>query len=90
MSAQIRYKGKVVTTFNKGTVTLHTDGDRLDGDVDFVVTAGGGDSPLPIEVTSETQMDALLDTAEVGSVYKYMGTTGIYENGALYIVEAVS
>lgn len=51
---------------------------------------GGEDSPLPIEVATESEMTALLTTAAVGSVYKYMGTTGTYENGALYIVEAVS
>ena len=43
-----------------------------------------------IEIGTEVQMTALLETAEVGSIYKYTGTTGIYENGALYIVEAVS
>lgn len=43
-----------------------------------------------LEISSESEMTALLETAEVGSVYKYMGTTGTYENGALYIVEAVS
>ena len=46
------------------------------------------DSPLPIEVVTEAEMTALLETAEVGSVYKYTGeTTDTYENGALYVVE---
>lgn len=45
------------------------------------------DSPLPIEISTEEEMTALLETAEIGSVYKYVGTTGIYENGALYVVE---
>lgn len=36
-------------------------------------------------VASETEMIALLETAEVGSIYKYTGTTTeTYENGALY------
>ena len=48
---------------------------------------GGGDSPLPIEVATESEMTTLLTTAEVGSVYKYTGTTGTYESGALYVVE---
>lgn len=49
------------------------------------------DSPLPIEIATADEMTALLETAEVGSVYKYMGeTTDAYENGALYIVEAVT
>ena len=44
------------------------------------------DSPLPIVVLTEADMTALLETAEVGSVYKYAGESGTYENGALYIV----
>lgn len=45
------------------------------------------DSPLPIEVFTEAEMTALLETSEVGSIYKYAGeTTDTYENGALYIV----
>lgn len=43
----------------------------------------------PKEVVLESQMTALLETADVGSVFKYTGETGTYENGALYIVEAV-
>ena len=58
------------------------------------ITNGGGstivDSPMPIEVSTEAEMTALLGTAEIGSVYKYVGESGTYENGALYIVEAVS
>ena len=45
------------------------------------------DNPLPIEVTTEAEMNALLDTADVGSVYKYTGETATFENGALYVVE---
>jgi hypothetical protein len=48
------------------------------------------DSPLPIKISNETEMNALLSTADVGSIYKYIGTTGTYENGALYVVEAVT
>ena len=36
-------------------------------------------------------MTALLETAEVGSVYKYTGeTTDTYENGALYVVKSTT
>ena len=125
MSTQIRYKGRPITTIEKGTVTLKTEDFGLEGDIEVVseevvivdasdvpITENGtysasdygadgvskitvavpetSDSPLPIEIASETEMNALLDAAEVGSVYKYMGTTGTYENGALYIVEAVT
>ena len=45
-------------------------------------------SPLPIEVSTEAEMNALLETAPVGAVYKYVGgTTAIYESGGLYLVE---
>lgn len=42
----------------------------------------------PIEVATETEMTSLLTTADVGTIYKYTGESGTYENGALYIVEA--
>lgn len=51
------------------------------------MSIGGGDSPLPIEISTEAEMTALLESAEVGSVYRYTGKTGTYEKGALYVVE---
>ena len=45
------------------------------------------DSPLPIKVGSEIEMNALLTNGTVGGVYQYTGTTGTYENGALYVLE---
>jgi hypothetical protein len=45
-------------------------------------------SPLPIEVSTETKMNELLETAPIGAVYKYVGeTTATYVNGGLYLVE---
>lgn len=44
-------------------------------------------SATPIEVSTEAEMTALLTSGEVGGVYKYTGTTGTYENGALYVLE---
>ena len=59
----------------------------------IVNIAEGGtivDSPLPIEVATEAEMTAKLDTAQVGSVYKYVGeSTDTYEKDGLYIVEEV-
>lgn len=50
-----------------------------------VPTSGGVDSPLPIEISTEAEMSALLDTAPVGAIYKYVGeTTDTYENGTKY------
>ena len=52
---------------------------------------GAGDSPIPIEVAREEEMTALLETEEVGSVFKYTGeTTDNYIKGELYIVEEVT
>lgn len=46
------------------------------------------DSDVPPEIATEAEMTVLLDTAAVGSVYKYVGeTTDKYENGVMYIVE---
>ena len=43
------------------------------------------DSPLAIEVSTADEMTALLDTAPVGAIYKYVGeTTDTYENGTKY------
>jgi len=48
-------------------------------------------NPVPVEVATEAEMTALLETAEIGEMYKYTGeTTDTYENGAIYIVEEVS
>jgi hypothetical protein len=44
-------------------------------------------SSSPIEISTEAEMTALLETAEIGSIYKYTGESGTYENGALYQVE---
>lgn len=45
------------------------------------------ETPLPKEIATETEMTELLEVSEVGSVYKYVGESGTYENGAIYIVE---
>lgn len=47
----------------------------------------GTDSPLPIEVSTEAEMTALLESGEIGGIYKYTGEMGTYENGALYVLE---
>lgn len=50
--------------------------------------SGGG--TIPTEIKTEQEMNALLSTAQVGSIYKYVGeTTSTYENGFLYVVEFV-
>ena len=42
----------------------------------------------PIEISTEAAMNAVLEGAQAGAIFKYVGaTTALYENGALYIVE---
>lgn len=42
----------------------------------------------PMEISSVAEMAVVLRTAEIGSVYKYVGAeTALYKNGAYYIVE---
>ena len=41
----------------------------------------------PLEIATEEEMTAILQTASVGEFYRYTGESGIYENGAVYIVE---
>jgi flagellar biosynthesis/type III secretory pathway protein FliH len=49
------------------------------------------DSPLPIEIETEAEMQSILDKAtlqDVGGIYKYTGTsTARYEKGQLYIID---
>lgn len=72
-----------------GNVTITGNGDNIN--VKEFATASVAVPPIPIEVSTEEEMTALLETAEIGSIYKYAGVTGdTYENGRLYIVEAVS
>ena len=40
----------------------------------------------PIEVETESEMDILLTSENVGTVYKYVGVNGKYINGELYII----
>ena len=73
--------GKLVITENDTDIDV-----KEYASVDVVVPETP-DSPLPIEVATETEMNALLETAEVGSVYKFTGTRETYETDALYVVE---
>ena len=86
MALRIKYKGKTIATAQNGqTVEVDSKGHKFTENM-FVESYGGGGA-LPIEISAEAEMTALLSTAEVGSVYKYVGETGTYENGALYLVE---
>lgn len=89
--ATIEYNGSVVATVEGGnTATLPVKDLKMKSDIVITVPegeSGGTDSPLPIAVSTEAEMTALLTSGEVGGVYKYTGTTGTYESGALYVLE---
>jgi hypothetical protein len=63
---------------------------------DLVITAGpytnteGGESPFPLRVGTDEEMNAILHSAtsdKVGAVYKYTGpSTATYKSGELYII----
>ena len=63
------------------------------GDTDTGVKAGVVDSPLPIPIETETEMNALLVNAtadSIGAIYKYTGpNTNTYTQGGLYIITSV-
>lgn len=76
------------------TLTAIADAIRSkDGTTEAILTEematkiGAIELPIPKEISTEAEMTALLSTEAVGSVYKYIGTTGVYENGTLYIIE---
>lgn len=89
----IEYNGSVIASLKAGqTATLTCKDKPMHTDVVVSVPnemggGGGADSPLPIEIATEAEMTVLLRSGEVGGVYKYTGTTGTYENGALYVLE---
>lgn len=86
-------KTKIQNLITRANDTTHLEDVDLTNAVNHLVEGygqGGMDSPLPIEVENEEKMNSLLAAADPGSVYKYTGeTTDTYENGELYIVEAV-
>ena len=91
----IEYNGSTIAELNAGeTATLSCKDMKMESDVVVKVNEGGSgeteDSPLPVEVATESEMTALLETAPLGSVYKYVGESGTYENGELYILREVS
>lgn len=81
---KIEYNGSVVATVEGGNIaTLPIKDKKMRSDIIITVPV-----EVPIEVSTEAEMTKLLTSGKVGSVYKYTGTTGTYENGALYVLEA--
>ena len=86
MSTKITYNSKTTEVANGKIATLSCSGKKMQSDI-VVEVPIATDSSLPFIVGTENEMTALLESGEVGGVYKYTGTTGTYENGALYVLE---
>lgn len=87
MKIDISYNGNSIAQLEGGdTATIECAGHKMEHNL-IVIVPEIVDSPLPIEISTEAEMTALLETAEVGSVYKYTGATGTYESDVLYVVE---
>ena len=86
MSTKITYNSKTTEVANGKIATLSCNGKKMQSDI-VVEVPIATDSSLPFIVGTENEMTALLESGEVGGVYKYTGTTGTYENGALYVLE---
>ena len=67
-----------------GTLNVTANGNHNVADKEFVQVDV---PPVPIEVSTEAEMNELLTNGTVGAVYKYTGETGTYENGELYVIE---
>ena len=85
-TVKIYYGETILATLTSGQQARLCCGDKRMAD-DVIIEADFADSPLPIEIATEAEMGVLLETGEVGAVYKYTGETGTYENGCLYILE---
>lgn len=86
MSTKITYNSTTTEVANGKIATLSCNGKKMKSDI-VVEVPSAEDSAIPTEVSTEAEMTALLESGEVGGVYKYTGTTGTYENGALYVLE---
>lgn len=86
MSTKITYNSTTTEVANGKIATLSCNGKKMKSDI-VVEVPSAEDSAVPTEVATEAEMTALLESGEVGGVYKYTGTTGTYENGALYVLE---
>lgn len=85
MASLEKNKKAIENLIAKANGTTDENDTDLTGAVNRLIS--GYTKSKPKEISTEAEMNTLLTTAEVGSVYKYVGTTGTYEKGALYMIE---
>ena len=80
----IKYKDAVIGVMDEsGTKTVKTSGKYCEDDISVIYSGGS----VPIEISTDEEMEAVLTSDNVGKVYKFIGTSDTYINGDLYIVE---
>lgn len=70
-------------TFGGGVTAHDRSGNQIVGTAEVTEIFG-----MPVEISTEAEMNAELTDGKVGAIYKYTGTTGTYQQDALYILEA--
>jgi hypothetical protein len=71
----------------EGSLPITENGTYNVTDKEEVVVNVPEPSPTIPEIETEAEMNALLDTSAVGNIYKYIGVSGTYQNGAWYLVQ---
>lgn len=74
----------------EGSLSITENGTYPVADKEEVVVSVTTPNPTPTEISTEAEMTALLSSSNIGSVYKFTGTSETYETGALYLLEEVS
>lgn len=67
-----------------GSKTITENGEGIDVTSYATVDVAVPDNTEPPELSNEAEINAL----PVGAVFKYVGASGTYENGAYYLVES--
>lgn len=78
-------------TYLTGAQTIKGDANLVAGNIKSGVSifgvSGSYKDSIPIEISTDAGMEAVLTSNNVGKVYKFTGTSSTYTNGDLYVVE---
>lgn len=82
---QVNLQNKSITISQNGSQTFYPDTGYA-GLSSMAVTTNVA-TANPVTVATKAEMNALLIPGNVGKVYKYVGTTGTYQQNSYYVVE---